>query len=659
MTKIKIAFLLAALFSAALLWGCGSSGGSGAEQTPDTAQTGLFGADENGIRFTGAVGCIACHQGLAFSSEAVDRYLQGKHVVHGAQITAAAPAACLSCHDPIGDSHTIERFVPAASIPAGGLAAVGCENCHGAGGNHFGIEPLPNVTPDFTVCGKCHNAGQPAGPAAHVGTSAGGILENFQGSRHADSVRGAASALCSRCHSDEGFRQNFAATAGLEAQQFTAFLGGVAAPAAPSPVQCRTCHDAHSGELRTAATVDAATTAVVFSQEFNLCTSCHQVFLTATPDAVSGTFSYQVDTTKTHFLASGHPTATALIEDTHFANPAALIPVVGYNINAAAGNACTACHDPHGASRFAQVEASTIATDWGTSGHADYKGEPFGPEITQAACLKCHSGPQYGRFVQGVAPANLDPAKGAQVVSCVACHDLTARDTAGAFALGALRPVAAVTFPSGATVSLDAPSNLCMECHQGRSSKPTVDARIAAGNLSFSNIHYFAAAATLFGSEVQGGYEYPGRTYRGRNAFTAHNVLGAPELTTCAGCHVGGAANHTFIPSLAACNECHLGDSFQALSGSPAVNLAAIEQLKDQLLGLVTASGVTLVLDAEGNHVHPYFASITTEQQLKAAYNWQVADKEPCGYIHNGVYIRQLLFDSIADMGGVPVVSRQ
>jgi predicted CXXCH cytochrome family protein len=655
MTRFKFGYLLVALLGAALLGGCGSSGGS-SDTFVATPAGGNLGTDANGIFFTGSASCATCHQnpavvGAEFTAP-LEKYRQSKHLLHSTQISAAAPALCLNCHDPLGDGRTLQSLVPAANVPAGGLAAVGCENCHGAGGEHFGAAPVPNVTPDFTVCGNCHNAGLPVGPAGHVGTGVGGILENYQASRHASSVRGGATnPVCARCHSDEGFRQNFAATAGLETADFVAFLNGVAAPAVRSAVQCRTCHDPHSGAMRAAATVDAATTAVVFSSEFNLCTSCHQVFLTTTFDEVSGTFSYQTDTARTHYLASGHPTATALIEDTHFANAAGTI--AGYNINAAAGNACTACHDPHGATKFAQLDASAIATAWGTSGHADYQGEPFGPGITQAACLKCHSGPQNARFVQGVAPADLDPAHGAQVVSCVACHDTTARDATGAFVLGALRSVPTVTFPSGAEVSLTPESNICMECHQGRSSKPTVDARIAAGNLSFSNIHYFAAAATLFGSEVQGGYEYPGRTYRGRNAFTPHAILGRPDLTTCAGCHLRGTeVNHTFIPSLATCNACHPGASFQALGGSPQFNFGQINQLKDQLLGLLTASGV-VALDG-----FPYFQNITTEQQLKAAYNWQVADKEPCGYIHNGIYIRQLLFDSIVDMGGTPAVVR-
>jgi hypothetical protein len=43
---------------------------------------------------------------------------------------------------------------------------------------------------------------------------------------------------------------------------------------------------------------------------------------------------------------------------------------------------------------------------------------------------------------------------------------------------------------------------------------------------------------------------------------------------------------------------------------------------------------------------------------LRAAYNYQTSRKEPCGYIHNGTYIEQFLFDSIVAMGATPSVPR-
>jgi hypothetical protein len=37
---------------------------------------------------------------------------------------------------------------------------------------------------------------------------------------------------------------------------------------------------------------------------------------------------------------------------------------------------------------------------------------------------------------------------------------------------------------------------------------------------------------------------------------------------------------------------------------------------------------------------------------LRAAYNLQFSKKEPCGYIHNAIYLAQLMVDSIEHLGG-------
>ena len=47
---------------------------------------------------------------------------------------------------------------------------------------------------------------------------------------------------------------------------------------------------------------------------------------------------------------------------------------------------------------------------------------------------------------------------------------------------------------------------------------------------SFRNIHYFAAAATLYGSEAKGGYQYSGKVY---DAKFAH----VEGYDTCVKCH--------------------------------------------------------------------------------------------------------------------------
>ncbi len=47
-----------------------------------------------------------------------------------------------------------------------------------------------------------------------------------------------------------------------------------------------------------------------------------------------------------------------------------------------------------------------------------------------------------------------------------------------------------------------------------------------------------------------------------------------------------------------------------------------------------------------------------TPRLMRAAFNYQFSAKEPAGYVHNGKYIIQLLYDSIADLSsatGKPV----
>ncbi len=223
-----------------LLAACGSSRSDEAEIQGPTQE--VFGVDADGIAYIGADRCIGCHAGL-FGGEQVIAYLDSKHVVHNSAINAASPASCLNCHDPIADGHTLERFIDPAQVPAAGLAAVGCENCHGAGGNHFGYGPLPKPSPDFATCGKCHTV-LPVGPTAHAGNTADGILEEYVTGGHASTVKGGIPlATCSRCHSDEGFRAFIGATTGADANQIGAALAGAAPPA--------TCRRYNAGPVTT------------------------------------------------------------------------------------------------------------------------------------------------------------------------------------------------------------------------------------------------------------------------------------------------------------------------------------------------------------------------------------------------------------------------
>ncbi len=67
-----------------------------------------------------------------------------------------------------------------------------------------------------------------------------------------------------------------------------------------------------------------------------------------------------------------------------------------------------------------------------------------------------------------------------------------------------------------------------------------------SADLSFVNVHYRAAAATLYGGEARGGYQYEGKYYQQRN-------LHAEGLNTCTSCH----DQHSLEVKVDLCESCH------------------------------------------------------------------------------------------------------
>ncbi len=308
------------------------------------------------------------------------------------------------------------------------------------------------------------------------------------------------------------------------------------------------------------------------------------------------------------------------------------------------------------------------------------------------SCAKCHGGGGLVTYLENGVNVTAPFANG---MLCSTCHDDPEN-------FKSRRQVEMVEFPSGMTATLEDDSNLCMSCHQGRSSKGGVDDTIAAseGPYNFINIHYFPVAATLFGTEVEGGYEFDGKDYAGRNKFSSH----ADNYDTCVRCHMGSKGaeankSHYLVkPNKANCVVCHGNDVSQTNKGSDAdkFNFKEIrpggfpdydgdgdtdESLWKEMQGLETALfaeiqkyaketiGTAIIYDS---HAYPYFFvdtngngdidegeasfgnrfSLFDANLLRAAYNYQTSKKEPCGYIHNGVYVSQLLVDSIEALGG-------
>jgi hypothetical protein len=308
------------------------------------------------------------------------------------------------------------------------------------------------------------------------------------------------------------------------------------------------------------------------------------------------------------------------------------------------------------------------------------------PAEVPVSCAKCHTTAGYRDFVgaDGSEAGKVDaavPAKDAQGIQCVACHNPVT--TFG---------MTSVTFPgkddegNAIVISDLGDAARCMVCHQGRASKASVDAQIERfkatdldavvtpikddqGNdvrFGFINIHYFAAAATLYGSEVKGGYEYDGQTYDAK----FRHVEG---YDTCIGCH----NPHTLEVKIEECANCHEGvTSVEDLKNVRMVSSASDydgdgdteEGVASEIAGLqellyaeiqkyaTEKAGAEIKYDAA---TYPYFMGADgsaypnwTPRLLKAAYNYQVSVKDPGKFAHGGKYVIQLLHDSIADLGG-------
>ena len=350
------------------------------------------------------------------------------------------------------------------------------------------------------------------------------------------------------------------------------------------------------------------------------------------------------------------------------------------------------------ATAVAPVVVIPNLADWEDSGHNQVNEEPFRhwdgdtPAEVPTSCARCHTDAGYKDYLgaDGSAANVVDapvPAKDAQGIQCQTCHNPAASS------------LNSVEFPgytvdeSGNqvhyTVTGFGDASRCLVCHQGRESKASVDEQIATFNATdapdtvvapmkddtgkdvtfgFKNIHYYAAAATLFGTEVKGGYEYDGQLYDSKH-------MHVDGYDTCIGCH----DPHTLKVKVDQCALCH-GDGVKEEGGLQNIREAQasawdydgdgnkeegmyyeIQGLQEALLAQIQTyaqdtGGAEIKYDAA---TYPYFMGADgkaypnwTPRLLKAAYNYQVSIKDPGAFAHGNKYIVQLLYDSIADLGG-------
>ena len=318
---------------------------------------------------------------------------------------------------------------------------------------------------------------------------------------------------------------------------------------------------------------------------------------------------------------------------------------------------------------------------WATSAHADDTSEAFThwdeedpPEIP-VECAKCHSRPGFIDFL-GADGSKIgeveNPVEVGTTITCYACHNEVSLDLSSA------------DFPSGVTIRGLGPEARCVQCHQGLASTITVNNAIAelgltnedtpSEELAFINSHSISGA-TPFGTEVQGAYEYEGQTYSGR-------FIPGDEFFGCDECH----NQHTLELKFETCGDCHTIDGtepenirvnttdFDGDSDIQEGIALEIEHLHESLLTAIQRYaihevGIPIAYEPD---IYPYFFidanedGVVGEEEtdlenrylawtprfLRAAYNYNYVSHDPGAYAHNSTYILQILYDSLADIGG-------
>jgi doubled CXXCH domain len=328
-----------------------------------------------------------------------------------------------------------------------------------------------------------------------------------------------------------------------------------------------------------------------------------------------------------------------------------------------------------------------ISIKWWDSSHADIDSVAFtnwnedDPPEVPVRCAKCHSGHGFIDYLgQDGSEAMLVDSPGAieSVISCMVCHNEKAD------ALGS------VEFPSGISLEIGEGDALCASCHSVLTAGSAVDnasADYQADELieegRFVSPHYAFAASTWLGTEAQGGYEYLGKEYVGKfyhangvesctkchdpHSLRMRTGITDRQVELCAACHsnVTGRADYPdiFVDGIDYDGDGQVMGLYYEIEGMKALLMQAIQQYAKESIGIAIGwadQSPFLFIDTdqdgtisseEATRANAY--TTFTPRLMRAAFNYQFSKKDAAGYVHNGKYILQLLYDAIEDLASI------
>jgi mono/diheme cytochrome c family protein len=318
-------------------------------------------------------------------------------------VSNVSNTACVTCHSASIEPLSGDSIVANYTASVHNLHSIGCQDCHGAGGSHNGIGPIPYPRPNYVQCADCHNNGvaiSAAGVTSNISTVF--LATNYQlvtaysNSKHLG-IALEPDAPCNRCHTHQGAVLSVVSHFTGDGTVMAAGVGAPGAITDAEPIKCDTCHVTHrTDKLRVDSAWDPSTTvgsvtsslASPLNDQFRLCTQCHGYTNPAGLLMGSGTVASGTA------LVGHHETSWyRIIGTTHFNNldnPTNGITGYVIRIPKTAGayasttnpNART-CFDCHGHEAKTNTQNSnpgdiakydatkaTIYTDWAQSSHA-------------------------------------------------------------------------------------------------------------------------------------------------------------------------------------------------------------------------------------------------------------------------------------------------
>jgi len=260
-------------------------------------------------------------------------------------------------------------------------------------------------------------------------------------------------------------------------------------------------------------------------------------------------------------------------------------------------------------------------------------------------CARCHSSQGFIEYATLGAVAG--DISNPSAWECATCHGLHKTFEATDYALRLGSAPVASNIDASYSFDFKNNSNLCVNCHQARTAEPSKASAEGATTFKITNTHYGPHHGPQ-GNVVAGvGFaEIPGTAAYPAPGSSKHFAAGA-----CTACHMADFTNkqggHSLIPSVAACNKCHNATDAGYDHGGVQTDVAAkLDQLRDKLieLGVVTATP-----DATDPTIITYAPKVGTYPmvQAQAYYNWIGLEEDRSEGVHNPVYVRALLLNTL------------